>query len=455
MGGETTTTNDNLAPAASRFAMADAASVVYKALLWKNTMPSRRDAVLDKFRRVGAAIKNELEWRHQALSFLTAAWLTDAISGGGAKESGRSPRVASFTIEPLQGCGFLSLTFRLLLTYEGSTPKSVLERPEVPASLILKVPGTFGCPEDFTALAAETHAYRQEAKFYVDIAPVIKSRGVAMRVPKLFRVDLSSGEDARILMEDVGGAGFSINQVAGLPVERVEALVVAAGALHAAFWEGHGAPIPSFVPAADASASMTGSMTDGFLESFGSFERSHGLRAMGLAIPEDAVDAAGRKLRMHARAITKHLAVVAPQTLCHGDYRADNCILLHPPSKDSVVLDWQLYFKGPGAYDVQNIVVASMAASDRKAHCERLLRLYHASLVRHGVTDYAWAALWRDFKFCLLQMAMLGFNFCSKGIDGTGLSLNAEFETCKECLHCQIERTMSAVIDYSALDLLP
>ena len=42
---------------------------------------------------------------------------------------------------------------------------------------------------------------------------------------------------ARILMEDLGTVGHSVNQLDGLEVERVRTLVTMAAGLHATFWQ--------------------------------------------------------------------------------------------------------------------------------------------------------------------------------------------------------------------------
>ena len=228
------------------------------------------------------------------------------------------------------------------------------------------------------------------------------SSSLAFRFKRTTLVD----NGARILMEDLGEVGFSVNQCNGLSRAQVTPLVEMAAAMHAAFWPGceGAAVIPNNVVKGEDRRSFIRRWNDGFSRQsrYDEFVTSKGLKVYDIGVSEEVVLEIGAKIKANAAKILHHLTAVAPQTLIHADYRADNMILLH--SGSCAVLDWQLHCTGPGAYDLTDIMVKSMKAADGVSCSEELLRHYHACLVAAGVKDYSWEQLNTDFRFSCLQV---------------------------------------------------
>ncbi len=88
------------------------------------------------------------------------------------------------------------------------------------------------------------------------------SSSLAFRFKRTTLVD----NGARILMEDLGEVGFSVNQCNGLSRAQVTPLVEMAAAMHAAFWPGceGAAAIPSNVVRGDDPKSFIRRWNDGF-----------------------------------------------------------------------------------------------------------------------------------------------------------------------------------------------
>src|SRR6478609_8788770 len=73
-----------------------------------------------------------------------------------------------------------------------------------------------------------------------------------------------------------------------------------------------------------------------------------------------------------------------PLTLAHGDSRLDNLFF---GSEDVAVIDWQIAFRGRGAFDVAYFLGGCLDPTVRRGEELRLLRLWH-ELVAGGRADY-------------------------------------------------------------------
>ncbi len=181
------------------------------------------------------------------------------------------------------------------------------------------------------------------------------------------------------------------------------------------------------------------------------FVACKGLKAYGIDVSEEVVLEIGAKIKRNAKKILDQLCSVAPQTLIHADYRADNVILLKEGGS-CAVLDWQLHSTGPAAYDLVDVMIKSMTVADGVASSEALLRTYHQTLVAKGVKDYSWEQLNTDFRYCILQHAMLVFDIGQDGIgaDGQLVADWLAFDLCR----CMLARLVAAIVDLNCCALL-
>merc|ERR1712072_1517201 len=177
------------------FRVPEAGALMYRVVAWKKC--------LTKCKSFSALKKSEGD----ALEFLTDAWLESALG----LPSGAITKIAKKAIG--EGLGFLSMTFRLTVAYAADLETSP------PTSLILKVPSCY--EQSFEVIAEETDCYRREHDFYTEIEPTIAKEACGMRVPKVHKSELVD-HGVRILMEDLGPLGFSVNQIDGLTYEQAK-----------------------------------------------------------------------------------------------------------------------------------------------------------------------------------------------------------------------------------------
>ncbi len=112
----------------------------------------------------------------------------------------------------------------------------------------------------------------------------------------------------------------------------------------------------------------------------------------------------------------------APVTAVHADLHLDN-ILFGPvgAAPPVTVLDWQGISRGVAAVDVALFLVGSLAAEERRAAEDTLLRRYHTSLVEHGVDGYPLGRLRDDYCRAML-LHLVGTVGWLTGADPTTLA---------------------------------
>lgn len=425
----------------NHFRVPEASVLVYRVLAWKQCLT--KDLKVNESKDYAAD-----------LEFLSKEYIEKAISNG--KEA-----IDTYQCDSIEGLGFLSKTFRVTLQY---VKKDEAKNKGSPQTLILKLPGTF--EESFQAIADETNAYEREHLFYTKIIPIIDEivmksppgKVSKMRVPKVYKSELVKN-GARILMEDLGPIGYSVNQIDGLKPETVKCLVEMAANMHAIFWQGNpgASEIPDCVVKGDDPQSFLRRWNDGFVRRYPEFVQSRGMKVYDIGFDEEVVLKIGAKIHEKAKYILHHLIEVAPQTLIHADYRADNFMLLHKKEGEETggacVLDWQLHCSGPATYDLVDAMIKSMTAEDGVRNCTRLLEAYHKALIAAGVKKYSWECLWDDFRLSILQHAMLVFDIGHDGIEADGTKLVANWSAFKLC-HKMLQRLIHAIVEFDCLEVL-
>lgn len=299
-----------------------------------------------------------------------AAWFTDLLRGTG--ELGPERRVVA--VEPSSvGQGLVGESIRFALRYDGATG--------APDSVVAKFPS----PDPaLRAAAAAELVYQREIAFYTGLAEVTD-----VRVPRCVQVVLDPDRpDAFLLvLEDLGPADAG-DQIAGCSLERAEAVMDAAAALHAPLWGDDGLE--------DADWSVRAAWLPRIAESYaGLFDRY--VAELGplvgpedLAVGEAFAPVIGRWFAGQPR----------PWTLTHGDFRLDNMLFdVRGGAEPVAVLDWQTILPGPGVADVVYFLGGCLTVDDRREHEHRLLSRYHAALLARGVRDYPFDRLLRDYRY--------------------------------------------------------
>lgn len=346
------------------------------------------------------------------LDDISAEWLTSALRTTDTIQA--DSHVSRMSWELLgEGQGFLGDLARISLEYEGSPG---------PSSAVLKIPTTK--PEN-RGLGVMFSAYENEVRFYnelaqhtkirmpqcyfADLEDEPKSAAIAGRVlgalPErvtlllLDRLATAAGKADRryiVLMEDLGGTRIG-DQVTGATVEEAGLALEALAEFHAAFWQN---PVLSrkWIVRQDDTPLVV-----------------HGLYQRAFPVFEERfrsqIDGPTRQVidwvTENGPALLRRVGG-GVQTLVHGDYRMDN-ITFHDGEQPPVgMIDFQGVASGHPLTDVAYFLRPNLDPDDADATEDDLLRRYHAALVKHGVTDYSWEQLQREYDLAQLWVLHRG-----------------------------------------------
>jgi hypothetical protein len=134
-----------------------------------------------------------------------------------------------------------------------------------------------------------------------------------------------------------------------------------------------------------------------------------------------------------------------PHTYCHGDYRLDN-MFFGVGHRPITVVDWQLSFRGRGAYDLAYFVSQSLDTDCRRSHEKDLLESYGSALAARGI-EYPAGELRNDYR------RTVAFCFCYPIISAGQIEITNERHV--ELLERMTDRAILAIEDNHALDVLP
>jgi aminoglycoside/choline kinase family phosphotransferase len=275
-------------------------------------------------------------------------------------------------------------TFRVTLTGDGVLPSSV----------VVKV----AAADEASRRAARTYrSYELEVGFYRDLAP-----RVTARVPRCHWAgwDAATGDYALVL-EDLG-AGRGGDQLRGCDADQAAATVRELARLHADFWNGaEQYPWLQRYRADDPAtfAEFARGVLPGFLDRFS--DRLSG----------EVVGVFERFGQLAHRYDRKGQA--GPQTVTHGDLRADNLIFEGAEGgTGAAILDWQNLFRGNGLVDLGYFLGTSMRTVDRREHERDLVRGYCEGLRARGIVidgDECWSG-YRRHSFAGICVVLRSFD---------------------------------------------
>jgi hypothetical protein len=141
--------------------------------------------------------------------------------------------------------------------------------------------------------------------------------------------------------------------------------------------------------------------------------------------------------------------VERPNTLVHGDYRADNLFFggAGQGSAALAAVDWQVTSRGAGAFDLAYFLSGNVSTEVRKSIEVDLLKHYTDILRDDGVREYGLEQCLEDYRFgvlfCLLySVIVIGT------LDPTNARGIAVF-------HANFERVAAAITDLDAGSMMP
>jgi hypothetical protein len=351
-------------------------------------------------------------------SELTAEWVTAALRCSGALPADAS--VSSLTSCRIgEGVGMLSRLYRLTPTYDRPVPGA-------PASLVAKLPAA---DPQMRYLADTLNAYGREVAFYREAAA-----SAPFGSADCHAAAIDESGDCVILMQDMAGLR-SLDQITGCTWEEAELACDVLADFHAQW---HGDPrLPGFT---DTFWGMVNPVYPVLLPAM--FQTG-----WPIARREMAKDLSPEMIRYGDHWTTLcHYAFAQlsePQTLLHGDFRADNLFI---DDGRVTALDFQIAMVGPGIYDLAYFVSQSIRPEVRARRDRQLVDRYIARMASHGVTLDA-AETWRLYQlslaYCLIYpMAVFP-------------SWDTNNERGRELMRTLLMRCATAIEETGALEVFP
>lgn len=308
---------------------------------------------------------------------VTPAWLNQALAGRGIDAC-----VESLRIEQV-GTGQLGETRRFHLTYRGLAPAGA------PRSLVGKFPSA-------NAVAAESGKtmgfYRSEVMFYRELA-----HRARIRTPQVYVAQISPNNDFTLLFEDMAPARQG-DQFSGVTLDQARSALREAALLHSSFWNDRELMAQPWLYVPEGAQ---GFYTTDLIERSWDHVKKH---YADYLTPEFRL-VGERYVRNHAH---WNRPRPFPKCFSHNDFRPDN-MLFGGAGNRICVVDWQTSnFLGTGM-DVAYFIGGVFDRPTRKANERPLLKEYHEELIRHGVKDYSFDQLLRDYahySFAVIAVAI-------------------------------------------------
>ena len=279
-------------------------------------------------------------------------------------------------------------------------------------------------------LAIQLNYHEREVRFYEEIAGEVE-----LRTPRRYfsRLD-AKGEEFVLLMEDMHPARVG-NQVSGCPPDEAAETMERMARFHAAWWDSDRLSAVDWIPLGNDPVNQ--SAEQAYQDAWPAFVENFGDR-----LTEKAMSVAERlttKIIAIENAFTE-----PPMTICHGDLRYDN--LFFSPG-EMTVADWQIVLRARGTYDLGYFMSQSVNSEDRRA-CEMdIVRLYHDTLVEHGVRGYGFDECMKDYRmaamFCLVYPVIV----CG--------SLDLANERGVALATAMLDRSVATIIDLDCDEMIP
>ncbi len=305
---------------------------------------------------------------------ISPTWLTTMLRRAGVLDRAI---VVDINVTPIAGdSGFVGQTARLRVAYDA-------REAGAPATIFAKLSSADPAVRQ---QLRRVGVYETEAGFYRDLAlrPLFP-----IRVPRPYLSQYDEGTSASILLlEDLSTVEFGDN-LTGCSATDAQIAVRQLGLLHAYFWESASLKELSWLRAltdeTQARAGMYQAMLPRFEQRCAEFltpSLREAARRFASVIPEYSQRCSH-----------------GPQTLTHGDFRADNLAFAgRSEGRGVTVFDWQVVRRSRGPRDLAYFLSSSLSVEQRRTVEESLLGLYYETLKANGVEGYSTRDLRRDIQ---------------------------------------------------------
>lgn len=351
------------------------------------------------------------------LEDLNAVALTDVLRAAPALDEAR---VVAVQVDRLGGeKGAMSGAARIALEYD---------RPEMdaPRTLIAKF-----AVEDpgLRAINSALGLYRREVAFYMQLAD-----RVALPTPRCYYAHYADTTGAFLLLLEDLVAARNGSRVAGCTLAEAELIIGEIARLHAAWWLQPCLGKLDWLRPFDL-----GPLQETYRRSWNVFVARMGSRLT------DELRTIGELLGTHLAALFERYWD-APWTLVHNDIQLDNIFFSGADAAPKLtIIDWQSVVRGQGALDVAGFLGGNLTIEERRAHEDRLLKLYHQQLLKRGVRGYSLADLRAGYRAALFD-----------GFSRMVIAIASQLTPEQERIHRDIlwPRYSAAVLDLQADALL-
>jgi len=307
---------------------------------------------------------------------ITTTWVEGVMRGSGNLEDGIT--VTSVATERIgEGVGILSILQRVTPTYSGAT--------KAPKSIVVKYP-TDDQVQRGTADALAF--YIREIVFYRDCAP-----SAPFKTAKCYGQAIENDNtNFTIAMEDISHYR-PLNQLDGVSLSDAKIMLEKLADFHAMWWNS-----PKLPAMQDIFPPMLNPIYETVIPMLWAQGWPNVEKYAGHLLPDSVRHIGGIWAEKVSWMLTN---LMAPMTLCHGDYRADNMMF---DGNEPVVIDYQICGTGSGIFDVGYFISQSIATKERRGHDRELVDLYLDRLETHGITidrDEMWRQYLVAIVFCV------------------------------------------------------
>ncbi len=342
---------------------------------------------------------------------VTTDWLSASVG----------KNVTGFDMEQIGvGVGILGRLYRVSMTTDdGGSVSAVAKFPTLDDGARMNV-------------VAPLRFYEKEVRFYEEMA-----KDTPLATPRVLASSFhpESG-DFVLLLEDCGSRRME-DQIAGCPVADAYTAVDALVDMHAKWWNSDAFPgwLPSYsdVPYPQVIAGMYKQAWPRAIEIFGDHLSSDHM-------------AFGDRYESLVPWFMDTLTV-EPRTLCHGDFRLDNLFFSDGDGHAPVtVVDWQICFKGRGAYDLGYFISQSLATDCRRDHEQKLKERYLEGLAGKGI-NYPAEQLEKEYAVTVA--------YCFVYAVVAAGQVEMTNERMRELILGMLDRALLAIEDNNSLAILP
>ncbi len=304
---------------------------------------------------------------------VTPAWLTEALRRSGSIDRAAVRDFKTTRIGEQEG--FAGFLLRFDLDYDR-------DEEQAPRTII----GKFSSIKPDLRLAMKPGNER-EIRFYKEIAS-----GGEFPVPHCYYADINLDTGASVLlMEDLGHLR-RVSFIGGCAPNDVEQVVRGLADFHASWWDN---------PRLEAMPWLASLADAPYPDWWSRYPQVVADLLPDYPLPESLLRV-GERFAADMPGLLERLEG-HPLACIHRDIHVDNVLFRAPGANPAfVVIDWQTVGAGRGVSDVGYFIISSIPPDQRRQTEEHLIRIYHETLVQHGVQGYSFEDCWHDYKLSVL-----------------------------------------------------